>query len=792
MKRTFTFWIVAFVIVAFVGLIGSCGLLLPPDGTDSEGGSGDGGSTFDPSVDEDQDNIPDVDEINGWSIDIYSTVGGEPERVTVTSDPTKEDTDGDGLSDWEEKSLTKSDPRSTDTDGDGLNDYDEVKVYHSRPYDIDSDDDSNGEHSLLDYQEVMNRHTSPSMVDTDGDSLSDYDELIENKGNPLIANMPRMEVWTHSVSIFLDYETSEGWTDESSELVSTKSSSSVNTISYDSNNAKVVNENSEAFHAEAEASYGMTGFGASAKVETDINSKQTTTNETFSSFTEDSTQSSQEAYETYANTIQTTEVENTGGRLTLSLMIDNIGDMGFQIQDLEVTVLYRSGSNPSGFETIGAALSPTNESTYILEEGEQVEPLEFEIADLEVSIVERMMSNPQNLVVDVVNYTLLDVDGNAYGFLAGPVNDKTGSLTIDFGDGRVQRYQVATNAQYDGDSPAGVLLKEVVSEDYFLGLEFETNDDGRTVRIGDIVTAEFEDSNASWQDGFWALLGTDDDIDYENMPHDEIILKQGEGVALIYLTDSDKDGLFDREEALYSTDPNAQDTDGDGLSDFAETREGWEVEVLGESTTVYSSPLRADSDGDGVGDAAEKSQGTHPLLADTDGDTINDSEDEAPLYETYMIKITRLEFDDVGADHGDTAYIYLDASLDLVSNPTGTEEQVDESFVATFDVSEYDPPYWVSGGHWEPPDSDGTDHYLGFINSEYVESSAIRLTITSYERSAEDNWIDWRYADDDVFYISYDPAEGWPDSGHIRIGSSDSGYLMYYSIFKYAEWEPQY
>ncbi|MDO5032731.1 Rib/alpha-like domain-containing protein, partial [Corynebacterium sp.] len=89
-------------------------------------------------------------------------------------------------------------------------------------------------------------------------------------------------------------------------------------------------------------------------------------------------------------------------------------------------------------------------------------------------------------------------------------------------------------------------------------------------------------------------------------------------------TDSDKDGLTDKEETDGSrnedynnepTDPNKADTDGDGLTD------GQEI-VLG------TDPNNPDTDGDGVNDGDEIKDGTNPLKEDTDGDGLTDAEEK--------------------------------------------------------------------------------------------------------------------------------------------------------------------
>lgn len=66
------------------------------------------------------------------------------------------DSDGDGLTDAEEKALG-TDPKNPDTDGDGLSDGDEVHIWH----------------------------TDPLKKDTDGDGFNDGDE-IKNGYDPLV------------------------------------------------------------------------------------------------------------------------------------------------------------------------------------------------------------------------------------------------------------------------------------------------------------------------------------------------------------------------------------------------------------------------------------------------------------------------------------------------------------------------------------------------------------------------------------------------------------------------------
>ncbi len=103
-----------------------------------------------------------------------------PEGGSLT-DPSI-DTDGDGMTDYEEY-LLGSDPLvanaiTSDTDGDGLKDLDEVRNYGTNPKATDSDNDG-----LNDSDEVTIYHTDPNKMDTDEDGLDDGFE-VANGLNP--------------------------------------------------------------------------------------------------------------------------------------------------------------------------------------------------------------------------------------------------------------------------------------------------------------------------------------------------------------------------------------------------------------------------------------------------------------------------------------------------------------------------------------------------------------------------------------------------------------------------------
>ncbi|MFX1281399.1 MAG: PKD domain-containing protein, partial [Promethearchaeota archaeon] len=111
--------------------------------------------------DTDGDLLDDSTEVFGWSIN--SELLGD---ITVTSDPLKNDTDGEGLLDNIEFEKG-TDPRNRDTDNEGLNDF-------LDPYPLKRDKDEDG---LNDFFEFL-LGTELNVADTDGDSLSDGQEVL--------------------------------------------------------------------------------------------------------------------------------------------------------------------------------------------------------------------------------------------------------------------------------------------------------------------------------------------------------------------------------------------------------------------------------------------------------------------------------------------------------------------------------------------------------------------------------------------------------------------------------------
>lgn len=133
-------------------------------------------------VDSDGDGTPDYmedddsDGVINYNDMCPNTLKGYP----VNEEGCDKDSDADGIVDGREMEIG-TDPNQTDTDGDGLSDYDEIYKYKTDPIKADSDGDG-----LSDYDEIFKYKTNPLKLDTDGDGYKDGEEILIYKSDPSI------------------------------------------------------------------------------------------------------------------------------------------------------------------------------------------------------------------------------------------------------------------------------------------------------------------------------------------------------------------------------------------------------------------------------------------------------------------------------------------------------------------------------------------------------------------------------------------------------------------------------
>ena len=590
-------------------------------------------------IDTDGDGVEDRTEVAGWQIQIDETgigTGAIPNLLTVrtvTSDPAVVDTDGDGLDDLEEY-LILSDPRLVDTDGDGLTDSAEWNQWLTSPVSVDTDGDARGpdgdlppKAALFDGNELTDRGTSPSFADTDGDGKTDYEEYDNPVRSQLIAEIPEVAIsFEGDIDVRLNVSYAETLGQESQYGTTMSQSQTTSTSRTNSDTT------SQKLSIEQTINYSPFNFG-STKIGFEMGWSQTT------SFTRSSSQTAQEQHSRYLKDSTTKTETAASGTISLGLRATNRGVSSYELGSLGLTILQfqqvRQGdvTIPS-FKTV-ATLTPDLQGV-TLAPGDTSPLLRLVAENVNAELIKEFLANPTTLYYETAAFELLSKDGINFDFITEQTFARTAFIEIDFGDGNIERYRVATNVQRDEDSNfIGVTLGQVMQKTLQIPYTMIENPE----QPGQMLLASVRGVTGSLpnsRDSIWVVGTSGEQAGSDPVNFNDIVLKAGDTVRLLFLDDNDKDGVYDLSEELFGSAKDNVDSDGDGLSDREEVVDGWEVgpvigeDDLGDFVTViepyfvFSDPTSADADGDGLTDLEELAAGTDPSNADTDMDGLSD------------------------------------------------------------------------------------------------------------------------------------------------------------------------
>ncbi len=221
-----------------------------------------------------------------------------------------------------------------------------------------------------------------------------------------------------------------------------------------------------------------------------------------------------------------------------------------------------------------------------------------------------------------------------------------------------------------------------------------------------------------------------------DVPH--ALAVEGSGSVPV-VQDSDGDGLSDVDElAVYHTDPNNSDTDGDGYPDGLEVQDGYSPR-RGNGQKL----LDMDSDGDYLNDAWEIAAGTDLLNPDTDGDRYLDGTEVAAGYDPLSAAPVRLAKKiDVSLKNQELEYWFGDrlfgafkVSTGIPGMPTPPGEYLIQEKVPVkhYGGNGYDYPntkwnllftrrnglgYYIHGAYWH--NAFGTRKSHGCVNVSYA------------------------------------------------------------------------
>ena len=348
----------------------------------------------DPGEDHDTDGISDADEQRGYTINIRSTDGSITTRA-VTSNPYKDDTDDDGVTDDQEKHAG-ADPRSPDTDGDTLTDNQEWNIIYANPADQDTDGDG-----TQDGFEFCCLGTSPLLDDTDGDQISDTEEVFSRNRNPLVADLPAQNISIGEVRLQLDQRFT--YVDETGHVVSTTDTAelSLETEAGSSHTDGQDKTLGGSVWVEGGLRDGTTGHDPFVRGHAEFNGATTTF------FSDESVASTQKAYQQAlekGNELSTTSSvtrEVIGADITADVTVANQGNVAFSIGSIEITVSERSPEStfrliPVATLLASSSLATGNDVTFHLGPFNQTRgPIEFSSREVFPNLIEQLMKNPE-------------------------------------------------------------------------------------------------------------------------------------------------------------------------------------------------------------------------------------------------------------------------------------------------------------------------------------------------------------------------------------------------------------
>ncbi len=656
----------------------------------------------DKTVDTDGDGLTDFQELSCRDIQVETTGTATFTARTVQSNPNSTDSDSDGLDDLEEYN-SNTDPTRADTDGDSLSDQAELHTYLTNPVSVDSDSDSTGNPQLFDGKELTILGTSPNDADTDGDGLDDYKETIQYANfNPLVADVAKLQVdISQTPEIGLNCQTTAGTsvsygTSRLTGAEKTMTSTTTNSFS------RAI-ENSHTVGTEVSATMGSTfeygksfGYLPSGEFEWSVTAgahydfTTATTNDTTFEYSKETASAIRNEYQVSQDMTKDNSVTCSGGYIQTAVTVKNIGNLAFTLNNLTLSLYQQSSYSQRVSVNLVGNLNPAAGTTFniSLGPGESTAGYTFELASQDVFKIQNLMRDPSGLSLSIADYDVdiqyADSSTASSVFLQTGIEAKTARVFIDYGDGRpAYSYQVATNTVKD---PAGgfqaVPVTKVLNDILKLNQTtvqrpFTLSDNVTTANANVLqslddksgTTFSRDEANRTYWIAYMKLFDRDVPVNPDTIFDFETLeLRAGDTLHLVYAQDKDNDYLGALEETLAQTSDLNPDTDGDGLTDWQEVKEGWQVAGI----TVFPNPNSAvDYDLDNLNDVAEKARGTDPYSWDTDGDSIPDDIDQLPTIYSPPALLTNFAVTDT-TPPGGQLYLQMDWDfpVDALGNVT--------------------------------------------------------------------------------------------------------------------------
>ncbi len=552
------------------------------------------------------------------------------------------DSDKDGLGNWEEINVYQTNEFNDDTDFDGINDGAEVLTYGTSPVNNDTDSDHLTDKFELEMHEsIINKYqTDPLNKDTDKDGLTDYEEIYGEFYN-------KTRQWGYQTNPLLNDTDNDGLSDYSEIIIG---------ITY------WINSTANSFTAYSNATLVDSDFDGIK----DIDERDYETNP-LSNDTDGDGLSDYDEIKFYHTNPRIKDCDGDGLDDNQEITIystdpfDNDTDNDGLTDFDEVKGIHGYVTNPLTSDSDKDGLTDGEEIAL------HTNPLKNDTDNDYLSDLKEIRLGTSPFNNDTDGDGLLDgsevygvnITGLGVRFTGPSSNDTDGDGLSDY-DEAMNYLTDPTLADSDGDGLNDYQECVVTGSD---PLKTDTDNDGLTDYDEFILGSDLfaSDTDGDDLDDYTeTLTGSDllsNDTDSDGLlDGQEYVGMEIIGTGLIKTDpldpDSDDDGLLDGEEVLvYNTNPVIKDTDGDGLTDYSEinlyntdpTSGDSDEDGLSDYTEVLlvlSDPLSNDTDGDGLLDGDEYYgvnisgigvRKTSPILNDTDGDEISDY-DEAIKY----------------------------------------------------------------------------------------------------------------------------------------------------------------
>ncbi len=589
--------------------------------------------------DYDADGLLDGEEFYGW-LDYF----GSEHRT----DPTVQDTDKDGLSDWVEglgfnDTGYVTDPNDNDTDDDGLLDGEEINDYFTNPNSQDTDNDT-----LLDFNEVFAylfnlSYSDPTKLDSDNDTMPDPYEL-ENGFDP----MKQIDGWLDS-----DYDgfdlNFDGFLSEDEYYT--------NAMEYSQGtNPRFFDSDMDGMLDGWEYYWGLDPLSPDSEQDMD--------NDTLSNMYEyDNTLVESSIFSLYEPSLRAYwKFDGTDPFTILDMTINS--NIGISVNEpIRVSALFGNGMYCDGVDDYAelGSLHNSKFTEYTVQSWVKLTNYTDDFGTVFGTVNDgrtwlgvnsgnyfefRVFSGDKLYTSPITNdsveaklgvwYNLAATYSESQDILKLYVN---GTLVSELGITSSHSIKTATNYNYMCRGQNGEYLNGTIDNlvvwDRALNLNEIQYVYEQPLGFGNYFSFRLED-------GILSTNPASNDTDSDGLSDSEEFYFGMDG----YITDptnpdTDGDGLNDSDEIfLYNTNPASNDTDNDNFTDdidlFPLDSLEWndtDHDGVGDNLDLFplDSNETRDTDGDKIGDNMENSIGTDPQNNDTDSDGVDDFNDSFPL-----------------------------------------------------------------------------------------------------------------------------------------------------------------